>query len=228
MQPLAVIIPWRDSGDQERRDNLAYVHEYYLGLEIGPVIVAGDGVSSGSFNRSAAYNRGMAQVEAETYLWNEADTLLPAEQIEEAVTLARSEPGNVLPFTERHELDPAQTRSVLRGRADPFMMQGGAAIFLDRSSIGQAGVTSRQTIDLIGGRWDEGFAGWGFDDNAMHHIFATLAGAPRWVGGKGIHLYHQPGFVSPTTVQAEATERNAQRFRNLCALSPQDLRKELA
>lgn len=179
------------------------------------------------FNRSRAYNHGMAQVDADTYLWNEADAVLPLAQIEEAVRLANESPGNIIPFTERHELDPAQTRSVLHQGVDPFALRGNAAIFGDRFTIGQQGVTSRETIDLVGGKWDEGFSGWGYDDNAMHHIFATLAGPPRWVEGKGMHLYHQGAFVSPSPEQALATQRNAQRFNNLCAMSTDELRRHV-
>lgn len=224
---LAVVIPWRDSGDPQRRANYTYVTSYYLSLDIGPVIVVGDGNRAGPFNRSAAYNRGAAQFTAGTYLWVEADTLIPARQILAAVQLAGEAPGIVIPFTERHELDPTQTLQVFDDAANPFAMTGAADVFRSRTSIGQAGVTSRDTLDLIGGRWDEGFSGWGFDDDAMHHIFATLAGPPRWVDGKGIHLYHRPGYAAPTPELVEATARNEQRFREIQSLSPGDLRAKL-
>lgn len=161
------------------------------------------------------------------WLWNEADTLIPADQIHTAAHLALQAPGLVIPYTERHELDPTQTARVHAGAVgavDPFTLNGAAAIYPGGTSIGQAGVTSRHTIDLIGGRWDDGFEGWGYDDNGMLHVFETLAGPTRWVEGKGIHLWHLPGFIAPTPEQAAATARNAARFHHMRTLGPAELR----
>lgn len=221
---LAVVIPWRSSGDPDREANAAHVVDHYQRLDLGPVIVTDDGRSSGHFNRSAAYNRGLAQTDADVILWVEADTLLPADQITTAAHLAHDAPGIVIPYTERHELDPTQTARVHAGTVDPFTLHGAAAIYPGGSSIGQAGVTSRHTLDLIGGRWDDGYEGWGYDDNGMLHIFETLAGRTRWVEGKGIHLWHQPGYVSPSPEQAAATARNAARFHYMRTLCGEELR----
>lgn len=219
---IATVIPWRDGGDPDRRTNYAHVVGYYEALDLGPVIVADDGNTAGPFNRSAAYNRGLAQTTADVILWNEADTLIPLDQILTAAWLAEQGPGLVVPYTERHELDPAQTIRVHEDGVDPFTLTG-AIVYPDGASIGQAGVTSRATMDLIGGRWDEGFKGWGYDDNAMIYIFDTLAGYTRWVEGKGVHLYHLPCFVSPSPEQSEATAANAQRFHDIRQLTGPDL-----
>ena len=212
--PVAVIIPWRDGGDPDRRAAQRYVVDYYQHLNIGPVIVTDDGNQTGPFNRHAAYNRGLTQTDLDLILWNEADTLIPADQIHTAAHLAAQAPGLVIPYTERHELDAAQAARVYHDQADPFTLDG-AIVYANGSSIGQAGVTSRATLDAIGGRWDDGYAGWGYDDNAAILTFERCAGRTRWVQGRGVHLWHLPAFVAPTPEQAEATARNAARFMAL-------------
>lgn len=222
---VAVVIPWRDGGDLHRRAGFEYTLGYYEALAIGPVVVADDGRSSGHFNRHAAYNRGYAQTVADVVLWNEADTLLPREQIEQAVALAVDAHGLVVPYTERHELSVADTYRVYQG-ADPFGIKG-EVVYGNQISIGQAGVTSRATMDAIGGRWDEGYEGWGYDDNAAFQAFKVLAGKPRWVAGKGVHLWHDPAHMMPSAEANEATQRNAARFAAQQAMSADDLRASL-
>ena len=225
---LAIVIPWRDPGDGERRANFEYVRDYYESLDIGPVIVVDDGREQGQqFNRSAAYNRGYAASEpANVILWNEADTLLSIEAVLTAAHLALTQPGLVVPFTERHELDASSTQAVLDGD-DPFAMRG-AIVYPDGCSIGQAGVTSVHTMTAIGGRWDEGFEGWGYDDNAMFHVFATLAGQPRWVKGKGVHLWHTPVYRAHTPASQAATDRNRDRYHRMRSLPADALAEYLA
>lgn len=223
---LAIVIPWRDPGDSERATNYQHVLDHYFALDIAPVIVASDGRKHGQpFNRSAAYNRGYAaRGLANVILWNEADTLLTAEAVLAAADLALQRPGLVVPYTERHELNAAQTHAVIHDGEDPFTMRG-SIVYPDGRSIGQAGATSTHTIDLIGGCWDEGFEGWGYDDNAMFHIFTELAGKPRWVAGKGVHLWHTPVYSTHTPQSQAATSRNAARCQAITSRTGDDLRR---
>lgn len=225
---IAIVIPWRDSGDEHRARNFRYVHDYYKALGIGPVIVESDGREPGQpFNRSAAYNRGLARASSQDIiLWNEADTLIPLRQIEAAAEVAAQQLGLVVPFTERHELNAAQTDEVHQG-ADPLVMRG-AVVYPDGRSIGQAGVTSRATIDAIGGAWDEGFSGWGYDDNGMFHVFKELAGAPQWVTGPGVHLWHTPVYTAWTPQSRQSSDANAARFMAMNKLRGDDLRNFLS
>ena len=225
---VAIVIPWRDPGDGERKANFDYVYEHYRSMDIGPVFAVSDGREPGQpFNRSAAYNRGYRLTgRANVILWNEADTLLTVEAVLAAAHQSLQAPGMVVPYTERHELDAAQTQAVLDG-VDPFTMRG-HIVYSDGSSIGQAGVTSTRTMDLIGGRWDEGFEGWGYDDNAMFHVFNALAGQPRWVAGKGVHLWHTPVYAAHTEQSRATTDRNAARCQAIMARTGADLIDYLA
>ena len=223
---IAVVIPWRSSNDPDRDSAQRYVEDYYNSLPLHQVIVTSDGTEAGPFNRHRAYNLGYAQTDADVILWNEADTLIPLDQIEYAAHLALETPGLVIPYSERHELDATQTATVYDHDVDPFTLTGEYAVYRDGTSIGQAGVTSHATIDAIGGQWDERFAGWGYDDNAMMHVFALLAGSPRWVQGKGVHLWHVP--VHQANPDNEQTQRNAARHAWLTSLTPDELRTHLA
>jgi hypothetical protein len=226
---IAVVIPWRDGGCQYRRANAAYVIDYYRALDIGPVIATDDGKRDGPFNRSAAYNLGYAQVPAgiDAVLWNEADTLIPRAHVTAAALLATSAPGLVIPFTERHELDQPTTARILTEGLDPFT-QPAALVMPDRTSIGQAGVTSRATMDLIGGRWDEHYSSWGFDDNGMHHVFWHCAAPARWIDGPGMHLWHPHATTTATAEQTYATKANADRWERMRHITdPDELRREI-
>lgn len=226
---IGIVIPWRSSGDPDRDANCEYVVRYYQSH--ATVALVDDGREAGQqFNRHAAYNRGLRWARAagcDVVLWNEADTILPWENVVLAARTALDQPGMVLPYTERHELGATQTQSVLAGEVDPFTPRG-ETVYSDGSSIGQASVTSLHTMDLIGGRWDEGFKGWGYDDNAMFHIFSTLAGKPRWVAGKGVHLWHTPAYRAPTPASRIATDHNAARSATIHALHGTDLLDYLA
>lgn len=222
---IGVVIPWRDSGDPERIDNYEYVWEYYENL-FDWVASPDDGATSGPFNRSRAYNRGyqvMKQCPVDVILWNEADTVLLPENIEIAAKMALKRPGMVIPYTERHELSPEDTRSVLDGTT-PFAYTG-AVVHGDGWSIGQAGVTSHETMDTIGGWWDERFKGWGYDDNAMFEIFKRLAGEPRWVQGPGHHLYHTPAYEAHTPESRAATDANHELYESIRQMTDNELKE---
>lgn len=225
---IAIVIPWRDGGCPHRRANAAHVAAYYRSLNIGAryrVIVTGDGNASGPFNRSAAYNRGLAKTTADMLVWNEADTIIPADQLREAIDLAAEAPGVVIPFTERHELTPAAAEQVRNG-ADPWTAET-EKVYGGGRSIGQCNVTSRATIDAIGGAWCEKFAGWGYDDTLMFHAFKVLAGPPRWVEGKGVHLWHPKPIASKDPAVRAQIRANKRLNRAMIAMPPDELRAAL-
>lgn len=218
----AIVIPWRDGGCEHRRANFEYVRDYYQALDLGPVIVTDDGKDAGPFNRSAAYNRGYEQTDSDVIIWNEADTVIAADQLSAAVALASEAAGVVIPFTERHELSPAGAERVRSG-ADPWTAEV-EKVYDGGRSIGQSNVTSRATLEAIGGRWCEKFSGWGYDDTLMFHAFKVLAGTPRWVEGKGVHLWHPKPIVSKDPAVRAQIKANKRLNRHLLTLDPGELR----
>jgi hypothetical protein len=220
---LVMVIPWRPAPDGHRVANFEVIRDAYLAAGV-EVIVADDGRAAGEpFNRSAAFNRGMSRTDADVIVWNEADCLIPVPQLWAGAAMAAEAPGLVLPYTDRIELTQAATAR-LRADLGAFTLQPGdvEAHFAGGRSIGQCGITSRATIEAIGGAWDEGYSGWGYDDNAMFHLFRVLAGPPRWVtdAGRptiGWHLWHPPAYVAPSPQAKAQTNANRARYMALVA-----------
>lgn len=203
---VAVIVPFRDRGDADRKANL--FHTLYHLDACGFIPWLSDDFRSGPFNRSAAYNNGRALHPADVYVWHEADILVPHQQLRDAIEMAAAEPGLVVPFTEYRALSPEDTVKV-RGGADPAGFTP-EHVVKNGASIGAVGVCSEASMAAVG-RWDEKFAGWGFDDNAMFQAFRVAAGPPRWVDGTAYHLWHKPGNEA-SGADAVATSLNHDRW----------------
>lgn len=216
----AVIIPFRDRGvDPLRQANLDRVVQHWKESEF-PVIVADDGRTGGRhFNRSAAYNRGTAQTDADVFIYAESDIMVDFQQIREAIEVATVGPGMVIPFTEQRKLtedDSVLVRSYLK---DPQDCVPGQVIPTGLNGInhGCCNVISRATLKLVG-QWDEKFEGHGHDDTAMLIAFDRCAGNIRWVQGVAYHLYHlefDPTLSNGSHItagDAQAQARNLQRL----------------
>lgn len=226
MSDAVIVIPWRDKGDLWRRANLDTVLAHLNHADVATVHLVSDG-RGGPFNRSAAYNRGMAEHPADVWVFHEADMIIPAAQLERAVEAASS-PGLVVPFDTYHYLTPEDTETVHHG-ADPFGREPRRVVAGGRST-GAVNVVSAETMTAVG-RWDEQFQGWGWDDRAMTRAFHIATGAPaRCVPGVGVHLWHPPGgsvnggIRIPETEQ-RATDANKARYqRYLLAETPSEAR----
>jgi hypothetical protein len=84
------------------------------------ILVVDDGRHGNQhFCRSAAYNKGTAQTDADVLIFIEADFLVPHEQIRKAVTTASEAPGMVVPFTEYRTITPQDSELVPAGTKDP-------------------------------------------------------------------------------------------------------------
>lgn len=220
---VAFCVPWRDKGDAARAENFEVVYAYLRDLGIGPVVVASDGRSGQEpFNRSAAYNLASASVDADVYVFTEADLLVPRGQLQQAIRMACGSLGLVVPFSVYRYLSIEETRRVRAGSVSawdaPVERYMG-----NRRSVGACNVVSRDTLVEVG-HWDEGFDGWGYDDRAMERAFAVTSGqATRFVDGPAVHLWHTPGWEANgqfaggadelPTAEREATERNAARYQ---------------
>lgn len=215
-----IVIPWRPPLDNNatghRAVNFAYVRDHYLSLGFR-VIVASDGGEPGEpFNRSRAYNRGLVLADSpDVVIWNEADCIIPEAQLNSGVRVARDRPGLVVPYTERIELTlDATQRFRQQGMPFPVESKDIENLFTNGTSIGQCGITSAETLSMLGG-WDEGFEGWGYDDNAMFHTFATKCGPPRWIMGPSLHLWHPLVMTTQSADGQAVTERNRVRYEQM-------------
>jgi hypothetical protein len=234
----AVVIPWRDAGDLHRQANLSAVLDHLASLEL-PIILADDGRKDGEpFNRSAAYNHGIRLAhehhDADVYVFHEADMIVPYDQIEDGIRVAEHTPGLVVPFDRYRYLGQEATRLALSGMNVESLypdriMEGGTA-------VGAVGIASVNTMDAVG-RWDEAFAGHGYDDRAMYHAFRVACGRATIIVGDATHLWHPMAYAPWERVTAaadaanyseadvRATVNNRHRMRRyLAAQTPEDVR----
>lgn len=207
------MIPFRDRGQDELRPaNLACVRSYVESLDLGPVIVVEDG-STGSFNRSRAYNIGAAQTDADVLVFYESDLIVPREQLVEAIARAAEAPGLVVPFSRFMAITPEDSVKVrggdLAAAAASAVQQRG-----EYRSIGAVNVVSRESLDSVGG-YDEAFSGAWHDDDAMEIAFRICCGPTRFIDGPAYHLHHLPGTSGEhlTAEDKAATARNKARWK---------------
>lgn len=220
MTTAAVIIPFRDRGiDPLRRQNLEYTTGWWQRSPWPVYIVDDGGTGKDMFNRSRAYNRGAAICGADVLCYIESDTVLPYDQLQDAINEAQALPGLVVPFSHQFKLSEADSVKVRAG-ADPDEFEPEQTNDTHRTTVnhGSAGVISRATLEAVG-QWDEAFEGHGHDDTAMMIGFEKTCRPVRFIGGVAWHLYHldmDPGLTRGahiTKADCAAQDRNRARLK---------------
>jgi len=210
----AVIIPFRDRGiDPLRQANLECVRQHWERGAYVPLIVSDGRDGDQQFNRSAAYNLGVAMApRAQVYIFAESDMLIDLRQLQEAIELAAQAPGLVVPFTEYRYLSQSGSAAIRELETKPHDIAP-EWVMSNGRSIGAINVVSAATMAMVG-RFDEAFEGNWYDDDAMKRAFEIAAGPTRWVDGPAFHLFHLPGWKGPhlTAADRAATARNKQRL----------------
>lgn len=222
----SIIIPFRDRGtDPLRSHNLSRVLEQWSSFGTEVLVVGDGGIGSEQFNRHRAYNRGAEQASNDVLVYTESDMLIRFSQIDEAVKLAET-PRLVVPFTERHELNPQDSELVREHRANPETLSAEVVKPKPRR-IGAINVVSRDALNMVGG-WDESFTGCWWDDRSMHIAFDVCTQPTVWVDGPAWHLYHLPGYQGQHLTGADraATAANERRWRQYRkAQTPEQIRE---
>jgi hypothetical protein len=219
---VKVLIPFRDRGiDQRRAANLKIVLAWWRAHGLDPLVVD-DGLSgNASFNRHRAYNQAVAaHPSADVFVFTEADMLLTAQQISDAVALASAKPGLVVPFRQYRYLSDETTahiRDVVTREPQSqwadfdWLMDLEPVETMDNgASIGAVNVISRDALQMTGGFTEATSGNW-YDDNIIAEGFAYLTGnKTRYVEGAAVHLYHLPGWKGDhlTDEDKAATARN--------------------
>lgn len=224
---VSVIIPFRDRGhDPQRLWNLRTVLKHWEKSRFAAVVASDGREGDEQFNRSAAYNRGMAAAPADVYVFCESDMIVSLDQVKQAIKLAVVQNGMVVPFTEYRYLSEANSDAV-RGPGIPPTDVVAERTMRNGSSIGAINVVSRETMNLVG-QWDESFDGNWYDDDAMRIAFEKCAGPTQFVEGPAHHLYHLPGWQGRHLTEADrhATRRNKLRlYRYQKAGTPERIRE---
>lgn len=229
MSKQKVFIPFRDRGlDPRRGANLEVVQAWWFTHGFDPVIVSDGLEGDAPFNRHRAYNRAVSgNPDVEVFVFTEADMLIHPDQITEAIALATTQTGLVVPFTQYRYLSDSTTGIVRDGYHDltpedlvdwwgrstedhfGVFQFNPESVMDDGDSIGAVNVVSRATLNLTGG-FTEATAGNWYDDNIIEEGFAYLTNPTRWVKGPAVHLYHLPGWTGDHLSEADraATRKN--------------------
>lgn len=177
----------------------AHLAESLPGVDVVAVDDGGD-----PFSRGGSLNQAFATTTADVVVACDADLLVPADQLLDAVELAESEPGMVVPFDtlvytrQRVSLDIIERRTPLDA-AEGDHWAASPTI----PCLGGCNVLSRDTWERAGG-WLPAFRGWGCEDIAMAAQCATLVAPLRRIPGPAVHLWHPKtgGYVDPQRIEA--------------------------
>ena len=182
---VEVVIPWRDSGCEFRRQALAYTTAWWS-KQFSVRLVDS---RHAQFNRAAARNRGVASSNADIVIVADADVLVPAAQADAAVSLAKKVEGLVNPFEECVYVSCVATIDLynhgdlsaitdLAHQGDPqFRPTTGRVFVMQRTSWLEAPM-------------DELFEGWGGEDDAFVIQCRARGLDVLHVSGFAYHLYH--------------------------------------
>jgi glycosyltransferase involved in cell wall biosynthesis len=213
MREAVVVMPWRDSGDADRRRAMQWCTRRWeaYGFE---VVHAPDDDGNDRWNLSQARNNGVRSevaLEARSLIIADADVMVDRETAWEAVRLSHEHPW-VVPHGMVHRMD-GRSSERLFGVADDADLPAPAGT-IRQPYQGYAGgglivITPGQYWRA--GGYDERFRGWGCEDEAFGAAASTLIGKPHRFDRPLWHLYHHPGQRQKTKGY-EANRRLLDRY----------------
>jgi hypothetical protein len=166
------------------------------------------------WSRAASIDSAVRTARHEVVVVCDADLLVPHAQLWHAVALAAAARGQVVPFDVYRYTTSAATLRVTYDPAFDWLLADAAWDY--RSSVGGAGVFSRETWLCAGGH-DPRFRGWGWQDRAFAAATHTLAGPLRRTTGPAVHLWHP---TDPSNVDGHPTlDANSELGRRYVAAS---------
>jgi len=180
-----IIIPWRNAGEAWRSKHFSFLYKYYS--QYFDVIL---GDNSGEFNRSAARNTGVQEATSEIAVVIDADNYIPIDQIYSAIRVAQRRDILVKPFMEFGYLTEESTNNFYEKGPDKHNAEYISPP--ENNFTGGAYVMKKSLWIEIGGM-DEGFIGWGAEDDAFHLSCKNRNIPTRYIEGSDRHLYH-PAF----------------------------------
>lgn len=188
-----ILVPYRPDGG--RRDQLWTFTRAWLEARHPDCQIYVGASPEGLFNRSAAINSAAKEAgDWDVAVICDSDTVVPAAQLEEAVTTADRTGLLVSALTRVVELTRESTDPLLAGTdidADLSRLKKVKTRTKDDMTQSSVLAVPRRLWDAVGG-FDEEFCGWGCEDNAFW-LAATVFGGgdPLRVEGSAYHLWHE-------------------------------------
>lgn len=160
---------------------------------------------SGPFHKTLVLNRGAALATTSHVLFLDADLLISADLVTEALVEAETRDLDcLLPWRWIDFLSESDSAAVLAGERKPEYCRP-LARFTSHGSTNRAGalLVRRRFLDLYGGMIEE-FRGWGCEDNAFFTKVELLgrAGVTRLRHPHAYHLFHRNSALDRTAAAA--------------------------
>lgn len=204
MEPK-VIIPWRES--ESRRRVFDWVYRYYT-HRFSRVIVS-EHDDGGPFNKSKAINDGIRSSSPshdDIYIVGDADCFLVDWALRGGVAAARNTSRIVRPHKRFLRTNKEQMEHIIK--QDPtaeICFHWFHKCFAKKSAPGGVWVFRFDAFDRAG--WmDEGYVGWGAEDNDMIRRMRSVC-----LKGAMYHLWHEP--ASDKNLQSPACRRYRRKWR---------------
>lgn len=192
-QPRVVILVPRREGVPERDLNWSWIRDWWRNNLPEFEIFEGSH-ELGLFNRSCAINRAAGYADwKQPEPWDvaiiiDADVICDPARVRAAVAQAQTTGRMVMPFNVRYDLNEAGSKQVMdgfHGSWRPFIRH------TYNQMVSSVNVVTRQLWNDVGG-FDEGFIGWGFEDNAFCVACRTFGGGEEIrIQGDLWHFFHR-------------------------------------
>lgn len=179
-----IIIPWRHMDCVYREKHFNFLVDYYS-QEFD--VILGD--NDGDFNRSAARNAGVEKSSSPISVIIDADNYIPINQIHNAIRVAERKNALVKPFVWFGYLTEASTNLFYETYASMLDFEPQYIQEPQKDFTGGAYVMKKELWKKLGGM-DEGFVGWGAEDDAFHLLCKNSSLPVRYVEGYDHHLFH--------------------------------------
>lgn len=184
---VSVLIGWR-SDDPNRVRLWEYCRPLWEKLVADAddveLCVADDGVESGPFSRSVAFNRAAVKATGDVLITWGADMLPDLAAIRDAARVAAGY-GWSFVFDASAAFTPEQTDAVLSG-ADP----GGQRPLVSGGDVPGILAVRRDVWDAAGGMDERFGTGYGYEDCALRNLLASRYGTHRSPGHTLACLFH--------------------------------------
>jgi predicted glycosyltransferase involved in capsule biosynthesis len=180
-----IIIPWRDAGEPWRSKHFYFLLDHYS-KDFN--IVIGD--SDGEFNRSAARNNGVSNSTSEVSVIIDADNFIPIHQIKNAIVLASNKKILVKPFSSFGYLTEESTNLFYECFDDLYTEFSAKHMEPPQEDFTGGAYVMRKSLWQDLGGMDEGFIGWGAEDDAFHLLCKEKNIKIKYIDGIDYHLYH--------------------------------------
>ena len=172
------------------------------------------------FNKAWAFNVGLKYATTETIVFGDCDLIMDPHKMIEALKKLENY-DCVSPYSRVIDLDPNEVNMNLDQMATINRPGRGETDIQKICLAGGIIMYRKEAIYKIGG-FDQGFIGWGGEDDFQSHKSKIFLTWYEQMGTTCYHLWHERGAPDPLPYQ-----RNLELLNRLMSLSKEDLQKHI-